>query len=113
MVKKEEFLLCTTDVPEGYKLKKTLGMAWGSEIRSISFFDNIVSFFKGFKNRESPELGMVMEARRGCVERMMEAAKKMGANGIVGVNITGFTLRLNTIEFTAYGTAVVVEKKKR
>ena len=112
MVKEADFLLCTTEVPDGYKLKKVLGMAWGSEIRSISLRDNLVSFFKGFrKGRISPELQMIMEARRGCVDRMMQAAKKLGANGVVGVRINGFNIRLNTVEFTAYGTAVVVDKK--
>jgi len=114
MSKKEEIvLLCTTDIPEGYKLKKVLGMTWGSELRSMGFWNNLINFFKGLGGKKkSPELQMVMEARRACVDRMLEAAKKLGANAVVGVRITGFSFRLNSVEFTAYGTAAVVEKKK-
>jgi uncharacterized protein YbjQ (UPF0145 family) len=114
MTKEEEFLLCTTEVPEGYKLKKTLGMAWGSQIRSARLWDNIRYFFKwNKKNMQAPDLKMVMDARRGCMDQMIAASKKLGGNGVVGVRITGFNLRLNTVEFTAYGTAVLVEKAKK
>jgi uncharacterized protein YbjQ (UPF0145 family) len=106
-------LLCTTDVPEGYKVKKVMGMAWGSELRSLNLWKQLINFFKGFVGKgKHTELQMVMEARRACVDKMVEATKKLGANAIVGVRITGFSFRLNSVEFTAYGTAVVVEKKK-
>jgi len=112
MVKEKEFLLCTTDVPDGYRLKRVLGMAWGSEVKSRGASANIVALFRSFKGGNIPELqNMAMEARRVSIDRMIQAAKKMGANGVVGVNLTALTFKSDIVEFIAYGTAVVVEKK--
>jgi len=112
MAKEGNFLLCTTDVPDGYKLKKVLGMAWGSEVKSRGASASIVALFRSFKGGNVPELqNMAMAARRVSVDRMIQAAKKMGANGLVGVNLTALTFKSDIVEFIAYGTAVVVEKK--
>jgi uncharacterized protein YbjQ (UPF0145 family) len=113
MNKESDFLLCTTDVPSCYKLVKVLGMAWGSEVKARGATSNIVAFFRSFKGGNVPELqNMAMEARKASADRMIEAARKMGANGVIGVNLTGFTFRNDIVEFIAYGTAVVVEKAK-
>jgi uncharacterized protein YbjQ (UPF0145 family) len=112
MAKETECLLCTTEVPDSYKLKKVLGMAWGSEVKSRGASANLVAFLRSFKGGNVPELqNMAQEARKISVQRMIEAAKKMGANGVVGVDLTGFTFKNDVIEFISYGTAVVVEKK--
>jgi len=113
MNKEGDFLLCTTDVPAGYKLVKVLGMAWGTEVKARGATSHLVAALRGFKGGNIPELqNMAMEARKTSADRMIEAAKKMGANGVVGVNLTGFSLKSDIVEFTAYGTAVVVEKAK-
>lgn len=112
MVKEGDFLLCTTDVPAGYKLVKVLGMAWGNEVRSRGATSNFVALLRSFKGGNVPELqNMALAARRVSVDRMIEAAKKLGANGLIGVNLTGFTFRNDVVEFIAYGTAVVVDKQ--
>jgi len=112
MVKEADFLLCTTDVPSGYVLKRTLGVAWGSEVKARGASSNMVAFFRSFKGGNVPELqNLAMEARKASVDKMIQAAKSMGANGVVGVKLTGFTFRNDVVEFVAYGTAVVVEKK--
>lgn len=114
MAKKKKpdlLLLCTTDVPAGYNVKRVLGMAWGSEVKSKGSSGSLVAFLRGFKGGVVPELqNMAMEARRTSVDRMIKAAEKLGANGIMGVRLEGFTFRNNTVEFVAYGTAVIVEK---
>lgn len=108
----EEFLLCTTDLPESYRLKKVLGMAWGSEVRSRGASANFVAFLRSFKGGKVPELqNMALEARKASVDKLLGAAKKMGANGVIGVSLTGVTFKSDMVEFIAYGTAVVVEKK--
>ena len=108
----EEFLLCTTDLPESYRLKKVLGMAWGSEVRSRGASANFVALLRSFKGGKVPELqNMALAARKASVDKMLEAARKMGANGLIGVNLTGLTFKSDIVEFIAYGTAVVAEKK--
>jgi len=111
MSKDPDFLICTTEVPQGYKLVKVLGIAWGSEVKAKSAKGSAAATLRGFLGGNVPELqNMAMEARRGSVDKMVQQARKMGANGVVGVSLTGFTFRHDIVEFIAYGTAVIVEK---
>lgn len=113
MAAKDEFLLLsTTDVPEGYKLKKVLGMAWGNEVRSKKKENFISSLIKPESEKVVELQKLAMGARKTCIERMIASAKDMGANGIVGVRLTGFTFKGDIVEFIAYGTAVIAEKKR-
>ena len=103
-------LIATTGLPPGFKLKKVAGLVWGSEVRTKSFTSNIVAFLRTFKGGDINEYSnLVREARRATVERMVDNALEMGANGIIGVRIAAMTLRSDIAEFIAYGTAVVVE----
>lgn len=105
-------LICTTGLPDGYKLKKVIGMVWGSEVKTRGFTANIASFFRTFTGGDVPEYGnLVREARHATVDKMVQNAKSMGANGIIGVRIAASNVRSNISEFVAYGTAVVVEEK--
>jgi uncharacterized protein YbjQ (UPF0145 family) len=108
---KEEFLVCTTALPPGYKLTKVLGLVWGSEVKTRGFTANLASVMRSFKGGSVPELdNLVRSARRSSVERMVKNAKRMGATGVIGIRMAGATVRSNMVEFMAYGTAVIVEK---
>ncbi len=114
MTKEEEFLLTTTDSPDGYKVKKILGIAWGSDVRSKGASSNLVALLRSFRGGSVPEIqNMAQRARKTSIDRMIAAAKNMGANGVMGVRLTGFTFRNDVVEFIAYGTAVVVKKVSR
>jgi|GEM_PF-1011442 len=103
-------LITTTNLPQGYKLKKVVGLVWGSEVRTKSVTSSIVAFFRTFKGGDINEFSNLMrEARRATVERMVANALDMGANGIIGVRIAATNVRTDIAEFIAYGTAVVIE----
>lgn len=109
--RKDLLLITTTDLPPGYKLKKVLGLVWGTEVRTKGLSANIVSFFRTFIGGGMVEYANLMrEAKRISVERMVDNALEMGGNAVIGVRMSPVNMSINVAEFTAYGTAVVVEK---
>ncbi|MCL0090796.1 YbjQ family protein, partial [Dehalococcoidia bacterium] len=49
------------------------------------------------------------QSREEAMQRMVEQAKKMGANAILGTRFMTSMVAAGAAEFLAYGTAVVVE----
>ncbi len=49
------------------------------------------------------------ESREQALDRMVEEAKKLGANAVVGVRFSTSEVMTHAAEILAYGTAVVVE----
>jgi len=52
---------------------------------------------------------LMAESREQAIDRMVEEAKKLGANAIVAVRFTTTEVMLRAAEIMAYGTAVIVE----
>jgi len=106
------FLICTTDMPHGYRVKEIKGVVWGSEVRTKSFSSNLAATFRTFQGGEVPELtNLVRQARVDTVKRMVANAKRMGANAVIGMKLSATVVRTNIAEFIAYGTAAIVEKE--
>ena len=52
---------------------------------------------------------LMAEAREQALNRMIDNARRMGANAIVGVRMTTSTVAQGVAEIVFYGTAVVAE----
>ena len=52
---------------------------------------------------------MINEAREIATKRMIEEAKKLGANAIIGINYSSSSVMEGTTEVIAYGTAVIIK----
>lgn len=52
---------------------------------------------------------MINEARDIATNRMIEEAKKLGANAIIGVNYSTSSVLQGTTEVVAYGTAIILK----
>lgn len=52
---------------------------------------------------------MLNESREIANKRMIEEAKKLGANAIIGVNYSSSSVMVGTVEVVAYGTAVILK----
>ena len=52
---------------------------------------------------------LMAQSREEAMQRMVEQAKKMGANAILGTRFMTSMVAAGAAEFLAYGTAVVVE----
>jgi uncharacterized protein YbjQ (UPF0145 family) len=86
---------------------EVLGMAKGSVVQSKHVGRDIMAGFKtivGGEIRGYTE--MLTEARQIATNRMMDEAKNLRANAILGVRYESSSIMANAAEVLAYGTAV-------
>jgi len=104
-------LLSSSDTIAHAKITETLGLVKGQIVQSKHLGRD---FMAGMKNIVGGEVksytAMISEARNIATERMIEEAKKLGADAIVTVRYGASAVVQGTAEIIAYGTAVKIEK---
>jgi uncharacterized protein YbjQ (UPF0145 family) len=96
----------------GHRVVRTLGLVYGNTIRARHVGKDILAAFKNLVGGELQEYTKLMaESREQAVDRMLAAAKGMGANGIINVRFTTSCIMNNASEILAYGDAVVLERE--
>lgn len=105
-----EILIVTTQQVEGRSIVKTLGLVTGSTIRARHVGNDLMAFLRTLVGGEVKEYTkMLAESREQAIERMLENARAMGANAIVGFRFSTSMVMTGAAEMLAYGTAVVIE----
>jgi uncharacterized protein YbjQ (UPF0145 family) len=103
-------ILSTADTIEGRKIVKVLGIVRGNSIRARHLGHDIAASLKNLVGGEIHDYTKLMaESREQAIDRMIEAAQSMGANGIVAVRLTTSSVMQGAAELLAYGTAVIIE----
>jgi uncharacterized protein YbjQ (UPF0145 family) len=103
-------LLSTTEIIEGKKIVKQLGIAKGNTIRARHIGRDIMAVLRNIVGGEITDYTKMMaESREQALDRMVEHAQELGANAVVDVRFTTSMIMGSAAEFLAYGTAVVVE----
>ena len=103
-------LLATTDTINGKKTIKHLGLVRGNTIRARHVGNDIMAGLRNFVGGEVKEYTKLMaESREQSMDRMVEEAKNLGANAIVGIKFSTSEIMSGAAEILVYGTAVVVE----
>lgn len=86
---------------------EALGLVKGATVQTKHFGKDFVA---GFKNLVGGEIKsyteMLNEARQIATRRMVEDAKALGADAVIGVRYTSSELMQGAAEVLAYGTAV-------
>jgi len=96
----------TSEIP-GKKVAKILGLVMGNTVRAKWFGKDIVAGLRQIVGGELHEYTeMLSEAREQAIERMVEQAKKLGADAIINVRFASSQVTNNAAEILAYGTAV-------
>ena len=99
-------LIVTTEAVNGKELEM-LGMVKGSTIQTVNAFRDIGAGFKTLVGGELKKYNEMMDtARQIATERMMEEAKRLGADAIVGARYATSAIMQSAAEVMAYGTAV-------
>ena len=99
-------ILVNTDFITGKELE-TLALVKGSTIQSKNLGKDITQAFKSLIGGELKAYNEMMnEARALATKRMVEAAEKLGADGIVNIRYASSAVMQNAAEVIAYGTAV-------
>jgi len=105
-------IVTTTQEVPGRPTKEILGIARGTAIRTRHFGRTMLSFFRGVVGGEILDYTKVIaEAREQAYDRMLEDARKKGANAVLGVRICSIEVMSNAAEVVVYGTAAVIEER--
>jgi uncharacterized protein YbjQ (UPF0145 family) len=100
-------IVTTTENIPGKQIVQVLGISRGSTVRARNVGRDI---FAGFKNLVGGEISeytqLQADSREQAMERMIQDAKKMGADAIVNIRFATSMITQGASEILAYGTAV-------
>jgi len=103
-------VLSTTEFIYGKVIIKHLGLVRGTSIRSRHLGHDILAKLRGIVGGEIHEYTKLMaESREQVLDRIMQDARELGGNGIVGLRFSTSQIASGAAELMVYGTAVVVE----
>jgi len=103
-------LLSTTDTITGKTIVKHLGLVRGNTIRARHIGKDILAGLRNLVGGEVCEYTKLLgEAREQALDRMIEEARNLGANAIVGLRFSTSEVAAHAAEILAYGTALGVE----
>ena len=104
-------IVTTTENVVGYRVKEVKGQVFGVVVRSRGLGGNIMAGLRSIVGGEITEYTTLLEeARSHAVDRMVQNAQAMGANGIVMMRYDSSEIGQVMSEIVAYGTAVILEK---
>ena len=100
-------IVSTTETLPGYEITEVLGLTRGNVIRAKHVGKDIIAGFRQIVGGELNEYTkMLAEAREQAYDRMLEHAKGLGADAIIGMRFTTATVMSGSAEILAFGTAV-------
>ncbi|PKP39295.1 MAG: hypothetical protein CVT98_02325 [Bacteroidetes bacterium HGW-Bacteroidetes-15] len=87
-----------------------LGIARGSTVRARNIGRDIFAGLKNIGGGEIEEYTRLQaQAREQAMQRMIDDAEKLGADAIVGIQITTAMVTSGAAEILAFGTAVKLQ----
>ena len=107
----DEHMVTTAFTLDGYRIVRTLGIVRGITVRSRSIVGNIGAGIQTIFGGNITLLQELCEkARQEAYTLLLQHAREMGANAIIGMRYDANEVMSGVTEVLAYGTAVVVEK---
>ena len=95
-----------------FRIQQNLGMVYGLIVRSVGLGRGIMAFFKALAGGEVGQYTRLVEdSRRHALDRMIENARMLGADGIVSMRFDSSEMGQGLTEIVAYGTAVRLAAK--
>jgi uncharacterized protein YbjQ (UPF0145 family) len=95
----------------GYRIARNLGLVRGIVVRSRSVIGTIGAGLQTIVGGNISLFSSLCEKTRAdAFELMLQHAKELGANAVVGVRYDATEIMNGVTEVLAYGTAVVVER---
>jgi uncharacterized protein YbjQ (UPF0145 family) len=94
----------------GHRIVKNLGVVRGIIVRSRSIFGTIGAGLQTLVGGNITILTDLCEkTRQDALNQMMDHARALGANGIIGLRYNATEIMQGVTEVLCYGTAVMVE----
>jgi uncharacterized protein YbjQ (UPF0145 family) len=98
-------LVVTTDSLPGYEIRSVMGEVLG--VTAITR-NPYVAGFRTLDGGQGAEMAQVLvQSRATAIAQMINAARRRGANAILGMRFDTRDITGNWVEICAYGTAVV------
>ncbi|SHK11593.1 YbjQ family protein [Desulforamulus aeronauticus] len=102
-------IITTTSVIEGKPVRNYYGLVTGEAIMGANIVrDLFASITDVVGGRSGAYESKLAHAREIAVEEMIEQARRMGANAIVGVDLDYEVIREGMLMVSASGTAVTI-----
>ncbi len=99
------------EFPE-WQIARSLGMVYGVVVRSMGAIKGIGAGLKAIAGGEVKQYTRLVEdSRRHALDRTIENAAVLGANGIVSMRFDSSEMGQSLTEIVAYGTAVLLEPR--
>ena len=100
-------ILATTDHLPGRAPTAVLGLVRGSSVRAAHALADLDARLKNLAGGELHEYTAILaQAREQALDRMVEQARLLGADAVVGIRFASSEIAVGAAEFLAYGTAV-------
>ena len=99
----------TPEVPDR-RTKRVLGIAKGTTIRARHVGRAVLAWFRGLVGGEIHDYTKVIaEAREQAYDRMVEDARRMGADAVLAMRYSSTEVMRGAAEIVVYGTAVELD----
>lgn len=103
-------IIVTTDFIPGKEIKELKGLVRGNTVQSKHIGKDFMAGLRTIVGGEITEYTEMMdEARDKAIERMIEEARRLGANAIIAMRFETSSVMQNASELIAYGTAVYAQ----
>lgn len=107
-------MVTTTFGFDGYRVRKHLGVVRGITVRSRSILG---TFGAGLQQIVGGNISLYTEmcetARKEAYNLMVQHARELGANAIIGMRYDANEIGEGVAEVLAYGTAVIIEAETK
>lgn len=91
----------------GAPVTENLGVVYGLVVRSMGLVGGVAAAFKSLRRGEISQYTQLLEdSRRHAIDRMVDNARLIGADGVVAVRFDSSEIGQQLTEIVAYGTAV-------
>jgi len=105
--------IVTTDTVAGYTITESLGTVIGNTIRARHLGKDISAGLRSLVGGEITEYtGMMAESREQALQRMLDRAKELNADAVVGIRFQTSMIMQGSAELLVYGTAVQLVQNK-
>ena len=105
--------IVTTDTIAGYTITESLGTVIGNTIRARHLGKDISAGLRSLVGGEITEYtGMMAESREQALQRMLDRAKELNADAVVGIRFQTSMIMQGSAELLVYGTAVKLAQIK-
>ena len=103
--------LYSTENIAGETIKESLGIVKGEIVQSKNLGRDFMAGMKTIVGGEIKSYTMmIQEAREIATQRMIDEAKNLGADAIVGIKYSSSSVMQGAAEILVYGTAVKLKK---